>query len=116
MSGMRDIKAIIRTDRVPDLIHALKNAEVSRFYLSRIHALGTGVDPEDFRPSLDEGGIYTEKTKVEFLCRSDRVEELVETVREWAHTGRRGDGVVIVSNVTDVINVRTGDRNRIALL
>ena len=116
MAGMKDVKAIVRTECVADLLKALKNSDVPRFYLSRIHAVGSGVDPEDFKLSLDEGSVYTEKTKVEFVCSADRADELVDVVREWARTGHRGDGVVIVSNVTDVINVRTGDHDRIALL
>ena len=113
---MKDVKAIVRTECVSDLLQALKDSGVPRFYLSRIHAVGSGVDPENFKLSLDEGSVYTEKTKVEFICAENRAEELVEIVREWARTGHRGDGVVIVSNVTDVINVRTGGHDRIALL
>lgn len=113
---MKEVTAIVRTECVPELIRALKGSEVSRFYLSRIHAVGAGVDPEDFRLSLEEGGVYTEKTKVEFLCEATRTKELVDVVRDWACTGNRGDGVVIVSDVSDVVNVRTGEHNRIALL
>ena len=116
MSVMREVKAIVRRDCVPDLVHALKGADVTRFYVSRIHALGAGVDPEDLRVSLDEGESYTEKAKVEFLCRAERVDQLIELVREWAGTGQRGDGVVVVSDVTHVVSVRTGDQDRIALL
>jgi nitrogen regulatory protein PII len=113
---MREVKAIVRTDCVADLLRALQRADVTRFYVSRVHAVGTGADPEDSRISLDEGEVYTEKTKIEFLCRADRSQDLVGIVREWARTGHRGDGVVIVSSVTDVVNVRTGDHDRIALL
>ena len=65
---------------------------------------------------LDDGEAYTEKAKVEFLCRAESTEEIVALIREWAHTGHRGDGVVIISDVTDVVNVRTGDRDGIALI
>lgn len=116
MDRMRDVKAIVRADCVQDLMRALKDAEVSRFYVSHVHAFGAGVDPRNFRLSLDEGGTYTDKAKIEFLCRAERADDLVALIREWAATGHRGDGVVIVSEVTDVVNVRTGDHNRMALL
>lgn len=116
MKGMKDVKAIVRTDCVQDLMRALKDADVMRFYVSHVHAFGAGVDPEDLRASMDEGGTYTEKAKVEFLCRAERADELIRLIREWSCTGHRGDGVVIVSDVTDVVNVRTGDHDRIALL
>lgn len=116
MSDMRHVTAIVRTECVPDLVQALKGTEATRFYLSRVHAVGAGVDPEDFRVSLDDGSVYSEKTKVEFLCPAGRTEALVEVVREWARTGHRGDGVVVVTDVIDVVNVRTGDRDIAALL
>ena len=116
MHRMVDVKAIVRTECVQDLIAALKDAEITRFYVSHVHAFGAGIDPQDIRLSLDEGGTYTEKAKIEFLCRAERTEELVALIREWSCTGHRGDGVVIVADVTDVVNVRTGDHDRIALL
>ncbi len=116
MNRMKDVKAIIRVESVPDLLHALQDAEVSRFYVSRVHAFGTGVDPKDYRLSMDEGGSYPEKAKVEFLCRAERTDDLVALIPDWSRTGHRGDGVVIVSDVTDLVNVRTGDHDRFALL
>lgn len=113
---MKEVRAIVRTECLSRLVQALKKAKVTRFYVSRVHALGAGVDPEDFRVSMDEGEAFTEKTKVEFLCLASRMEELVELIRVCAQTGHRGDGVIIVSEVTDVVNVRTGDHDRVALL
>ena len=116
MVQMKQVKAIVRNECVPDLIFALKGAEVARLNISRVHAVGVGVDPEDFRASLDEGGVYTEKTKVEFLCSPALCEQLLELVRDWACTGHREDGIIIVSEVGDVVNIRTGEHDRIALL
>lgn len=116
MERMTEIKAFVRTERVQDLVQALKDAEVRRFYVSHVHAFGAGVDPTDYRLSMDEGATYADKAKIEFLCREDRRDELVALIRERAATGHRGDGVVIVSDVTGVVNVRTGDRDGIALL
>lgn len=116
MSAMKEVRAIVRTDCLSRLVQALKQTKATRFYVSRVHALGAGVDPEDFRVSMDEGEAYTEKSKIKFLCLAERVNELVEVIRVCAQTGHRGDGVIIVSEVTDVVNVRTGDHDRVALL
>lgn len=116
MSEMRHVTTIVRTNRLSGLVQGLKEARVTRFYVSRVHALGAGVDPEEFRVSMDEGEAYTEKSKVEFLCLVDRVGELVEVIRTCAHTGHRGDGVILVSKLSDVVSVRTGDHDLVALL
>jgi len=113
---MRQVNAIVRTDRVARVVQALRDAGVALLYISKVHALGAGVDPEDFRVSMDEGEAYTEKNKVEFLCPRARVDELVDVIRDAAQTGHRGDGLVVVSQVTHVVSVRTGARDRVALL
>ncbi len=116
MTQMRQVKAIVRKECVPGLLAALKGVDVTRFYVSRVHALGAGVDPRDHRISLDDGEAYTEKAKLEFLCPAEATPPVVELIREWACTGHRGDGVVVVSDVADVVNVRTGEHDGIALI
>ncbi len=116
MRPMKDVKAIVRTECVADLIQALEKAGVQRIYVSHVHAFGAGVDPQDLHPSMDEGEAYTEKAKVEFVCGTDDVETLTTLIRARGCTGHRGDGLVIVSDVSDVVSVRTGEHDGIALL
>jgi len=116
MKAMKDVKAIVRTECVADLIRALKDEGVLRIYVTHVHAFGAGVDPRDLHPSMDEGEAYTEKAKVEFVCAADDVEALVEHVRQRGCTGHRGDGLVVVSDVADVVSVRTGEHDGVALL
>jgi len=116
MSTMNSVRAIIREERLPGLIRRLQEVNALRFYVTRVQALGAGLDPEDFHVSVEEGEAYTGKAVVEVLCASDEVGELTEVIRSSANTGHRGDGVIIVSEVQDVMNVRTGDHGRIALL
>lgn len=116
MSAMKELKTIVRTETVARVVHALQNAGVTRLWVCHVHSLGAGVDPEDFRPSFEEGTSYTEKAKIEFLAREEEVESLLEVVREHAATGHRGDGVVVVSDIDDVVSVRTGEHHVLALL
>ncbi len=114
--AMKELKTITRTDSVARLVAALKTAGITRLWVSHVHSIGAGVDPEDYRLSFDEGGTYTEKAKVEFVAPADEVDALLEVIREYGGTGHRGDGVVVLTDVSGVVNVRTGDRDRLALL
>ena len=116
MSDLREIKTIVRTETLARLLEALEGAGVTRFWVSHVHSLGAGVDPEDFRLSFEDGGTYTEKAKVEFVADASEIEALTEVIRQHGGTGHRGDGVVLVTEVAHVVNVRTGDRDRLALL
>lgn len=113
---MKELKIICRKERVADVAAALRAAGVPRMTISHVHALGSGVDPEHYRVSLDEGAAYTEKARLELVCRAEDVARLIEVVRTKGRTGERGDGMVFVSDVERVVKVRTGDENALALL
>jgi len=113
---IKELKAVVRTDCVAELVHALREAGVMRFHVNHVHVLGAGVDPRDYRLSLDEGEAYMEKAKIEILCPVEKVENVLRLMRERACTGHRGDGIVVVSEVEEVLNIRTGDRDALALL
>jgi nitrogen regulatory protein PII len=116
MSDLREIKTIIRTDAVARLLEALREAGVARVWVSHVHSIGSGVDPKDLRVSFEAGGTYTEKAKLEFVAPASEVEALTGVIRRHGGAGHRGDGVVLVTDVAAVVNVRTGDRDRLALL
>jgi nitrogen regulatory protein PII len=46
---MKRLEAIIRTERVDQVVAALRKAGVPRLTVVHVHALGSGVDPEDYR-------------------------------------------------------------------
>jgi len=113
---MKQIKAIVRAENLPRVIQALKDSDVPRFYVSRLQAMGTGADPEGYRISSDGGEAYTEKAALELLCIPEQLRPLLDVITDAAQTGRRGDGLILVSEVSDVISIRTGDHDQVALL
>lgn len=115
-SKLKEMKTIVRPETVADIVEALKDAGVPRIWVSHVHSIGTGVDPEDFRLSFEDGGSYMKKARIEFLAEESEVERLTEIIRDCGGTGHRGDGVVVITDVASVVNVRTGDEDKLALL
>jgi nitrogen regulatory protein P-II 1 len=113
---MKEIKAIVRKERVQDVVSALRSAGVPRLTLCHVHSVGSGVDPEDYRLSFEEGTAYTEKTKIEVVSRAEDVQRFIDIIRTSARTGHRGDGVIFVSDIERTVKVRTGDENALALI
>ncbi len=113
---MKRIEAIVRVERVAPVVAALREAGVPRLTVSHVHALGSGVDPEDYRLSFEDEAAYTEKAKILLVCPAERVDRVVEVVRRDGRTGHRGDGVVFVSDVERVVKIRTGVEDALALM
>jgi len=113
---MQEIKAFLRMERAQSVVVALRNAGVPRLTLSHMHSLGSGVDPEHYRLSFEEGSAFTEKVRLELVCRAQDVDRFVEIILREARTGHRGDGVVFISGVDRAVKIRNGDEGVLALL
>ncbi|MCR4341780.1 MAG: P-II family nitrogen regulator [Gemmatimonadaceae bacterium] len=111
---MKLLRIICREERVDAVVTALRASGAPRLFVTHVHSIGSGVDPEHYR--LADGGPYTKKAKIEVVCRSEDVAGQIAAVREKASTGQRGDGVIIVSDVERVVKIRTGEEDLLALL
>ena len=113
---MKELKIICRKERVEAIVAALRAAGVPRLTVSHVHSLGSGVDPDHYRLSLEEGAPCTEKARIELVCRAEDAPRFIEIVRGNGRTGERGDGVIFVTEIDQVVKIRTGDENALALL
>ncbi len=108
MTNMVEIRAILRVEMLDRVVRCLKESGVPRLSVTRVHAIGAGVDPASVKFSFDEGSAYADKAVVHFICGADRCEMFTELIANAARTGRRGDGIVTVSAIQNVTKIRTG--------
>jgi nitrogen regulatory protein PII len=52
---------------------------------------------------------FTPKTKIEIVCNDDQSLKIMETIQKAAHTGRKGDGKIIITNVEKTLSIRNND-------
>jgi nitrogen regulatory protein P-II 1 len=107
---MKLIKAYVRVIMVDEVISALEKIKAPRLTAIDIRALGKEIDPKDFKLSMKYGTTYTPMVKLEIICPDKRVEEIVKVIQEKARTGRKGDGIIAISSIEEVIRIRTGER------
>ncbi len=115
MDNIIEIRATVRREMLDRVVCALKEAGVRRFTVTRAHAIGAGVDPASVKLSWDEGSEYADKAIVQFICGRERCSELVALIGRAAQTGRKGDGIVAVYSVENVLKIRTGSEGLQAL-
>lgn len=107
-NGMVEVRAIVRREMLDRVVRTLKQSGVPRLTVTRVHAIGAGVDPASARLSLDEGSEYADKALVQFVCAGERCEMFTELIAAAARTGRGGDGVAYIQPVLAVTKIRTG--------
>lgn len=116
MTTLKHIRAFVRPEVLQQLLVALEQKGVPRVFVSEVMSIGAGVDPEDYRVSAEGGESYSRKKVVEFFCDAEDAEDLIALVRNTARTGHRGDGIVTASSAGELVNIRTGDRELLALV
>jgi nitrogen regulatory protein P-II 1 len=52
---------------------------------------------------------FLPKIKVEVVIADDQLTPVLEAIQAAARTGRIGDGKIFVSEITDVVRIRTGE-------
>ena len=58
---------------------------------------------------------FLPKVKVEAVVREDQVESAIEAVVKAARTGKIGDGKIFVTQIEQVVRIRTGETGDVAI-
>ena len=112
---MKKIEAIIKPFKLEEVkeklgligIHGMTVVEVKGFGRQKGHTeLYRGAEYiVDFLP----------KVKIEIVVSDDDLEKAVESIQNAAKTGRIGDGKIFVTNLEQVVRIRTGEDGEKAL-
>ena len=58
---------------------------------------------------------FVPKVKIEVIISDAQAEEVINVIVETARTGKVGDGKVWMTNIEELVRVRTGERGEAAL-
>ena len=112
---MKKVEAIIRPFKLDDVKVALVNAGIIGMTVSEVRGFGR----QKGRVERYRGSEFTveflQKLKVEVVVDNDKVNSVIEAIREAAKTGEIGDGKIFISPIDSVVRIRTGDLDENAL-
>jgi nitrogen regulatory protein P-II 1 len=112
---MKLIIAIIRPDKLNDVLEALYRAEVRGLTASRVMGHGGETERvENYRGTTVKVGLQ-EKVRLEIGVSEPFVDITVRAILASARTGDVGDGKVFVLDVDQVHRIRTGERDEAAV-
>lgn len=105
---MKEIKAFIRPERLIEVAKTLKKEHYCCFTVFEGEGVGDYIDHDTEFPSLKFPFLHNKVIKIEIVCEKEKVDEIVKTIRNSARTGKKGDGLIYVSNVENKIRIRDG--------
>jgi len=105
---MKEIKAYIQPFMLQKVTDALHKIHIHGMSVCEIKGFGKEKDEAYPHHSKDYVYEFVPKVRIEIMCAEKDAKKIIDVIKKHAHTGRRGDGKIIVINVEKLISIRTG--------
>lgn len=112
---MKRIEAIIQPEKTDALIEKLAKIGVNGLNLSEVRGFGAQKGHSEDYSGSNQGIRLRKKTKIEIIVKYTEVDKIVEAMKDTLKTGEIGDGKIFISDIENVIRVRTGEEGHDAL-
>jgi nitrogen regulatory protein P-II 1 len=109
------VVAIIRPDKLNEVLHALYEAEVRGLSSNRVQGHGAEADRVETYRGTTVKMELAEKVRLEIGVSDHFVEPTVKAILSAARTGEVGDGKIFVLPVEKVYRIRTGEEDQAAV-
>lgn len=112
---MKLVTAIIKPFKLDEVREALSAIGVQGITVTEVKGFGRQKGHTELYRGAEYVVDFLPKVKVEAAIRDDILEQVIEAIEKSASTGKIGDGKIFVSNIEEVIRIRTGETGEEAL-
>ncbi len=107
---MKKIEAVIKPFKLDEVKEALQELGVQGMTVLEAKGYGRQKGHTELYRGAEYVIDFLPKIKIEVVVGDDQLDATVEAIMQAARTGRIGDGKIFVSDLIDVIRIRTGER------
>ena len=113
---MKEIKAIIRPSKLLEVTEELHEIQgLPGVTVSEIKGFGKGRAKNATDKIVYEMVELIPRIQLEVVVNDEMVNEVVNVIQKYAHTGNTGDGKIFVVNVEEIVKIRTNERGKDAI-
>ncbi len=112
---MKLITAIVKPFKLDDVREALSDIGVSGVTVTEVKGFGRQKGHTELYRGAEYVVDFLPKAKIEVAVADNLVEQALEAISNTANTGKIGDGKIFVTNLEQVIRIRTGESGEEAL-
>lgn len=112
---MKKIEAIIKPFKLDEVKEALAEIGIQGMTISEVKGFGRQKGHKETYRGAEYTIEFVPKIKIEIVTSDDLADKAVKTIIGNASTGSIGDGKIFVSNLAEVIRIRTGETGEAAL-
>ena len=107
--AMKKIEAIIRPHQL-DAVRAALGDHITGMSILEMKGFGRQRGHSEVYRGAEYKIDFVPKIRLEIVCKDEDTEKLIDIICASAKTGKIGDGKIFISNIQDVVRIRTGER------
>ena len=112
---MKKIEAIIKPFKLDEVREALSEIGITGLTVTEVKGFGRQKGHTELYRGAEYVVDFLPKMRLEMVVADSLVDTAIETIVKAARTGKIGDGKIFVSNVEQVIRIRTGETGESAV-
>jgi nitrogen regulatory protein P-II 2 len=112
---MKLVTAIIKPFKLDEVREALSNVGVQGITVTEVKGFGRQKGHTELYRGAEYVVDFLPKVKVEAAIKSELLDQVIEAIEKSASTGKIGDGKIFVSDLQQVVRIRTGETGPEAL-
>ena len=106
---MKKIEAIIRHYKVDDVKQALSECGIAGMTITEVRGFGRQKGHTEMYRGTEYRVDFVPKIKMEIVVSDAKLQSVLDTILRAAKTGQVGDGKVFISDLSNVVRIRTGE-------
>ena len=112
---MKKIEAVIKPFKLDEVRESLTEIGVNGLTVTEVKGFGRQKGHTELYRGAEYVVDFLPKIKIELVVADDMVEPAMDAIIKAAHTGKIGDGKIFVTNVEQVLRIRTGETGESAV-
>jgi nitrogen regulatory protein P-II 1 len=112
---MKKIEAIIRHYKLEEVKNGLNEIGIQGMTVTEVRGFGRQRGHKEVYRGAEYTVDFLPKVKLELVVSEDDTGKAIEKITEVARTGNIGDGKIFVTDLSEVIRIRTGETGGEAL-
>jgi nitrogen regulatory protein P-II 1 len=112
---MKMVEAIVKPFKLDEVKEALTKAGIQGMTVEEVKGFGRQKGHTELYRGAEYSVDFLPKVKIQIILPDEKAAEVVQVITDAAKTGKIGDGKIFVTNVEEVIRIRTGEKGADAI-
>ncbi len=112
---MKLVTAIIKPFKLDEVREALSAIGVTGVTVTEVKGFGRQKGHTELYRGAEYVVDFLPKVKIEVAIKADILDQVIEAIMKAAQTGKIGDGKIFVSDLEQVVRIRTGESGDAAI-